>query len=84
MKSPQETHGITSISYHIHVSHTKTTCYINTSQSHANAPPTNQSIVHSMSSTTYNSLIPSHLNIHNIIPQALKRETKQSWKRQAF
>ena len=27
MKSHQEIHGITSMSFHIHVSHTKTTCY---------------------------------------------------------
>jgi len=72
MNSRQETHGITSSSYHIHVP-TRSTWNLKTSHFHANAPPTNQSIVHFMLSTKYNSLIPSHLNIHNIIPQAIKR-----------
>jgi len=40
MKSRQESHGITFSSYH--VSYTKSTCYLKTSKSHANAPPTNQ------------------------------------------
>jgi len=30
MKSHQESHGITSSSYHIDVSHTKSTCYLKT------------------------------------------------------
>jgi len=53
MKSCQESHGITSNSYHIHVSHTKSTCYLKTSKSHANAQPTNQPI-HDLFHTKHN------------------------------
>ena len=41
MRSPQEANGITSISYHIYVSHTKTSCYRETLKSHAIAQPAN-------------------------------------------
>ena len=51
MKSHQDIHGITSISYHIHVSHTKTICYLKTSQSHANTQPTSQFMIYLTPST---------------------------------
>ena len=65
MRSRQESRGITSSSYHIHVISMHHNSY-------ANTPPTSPSMVHFMSNTTYNSLIPSHLSMHNIMPQAIK------------
>jgi len=58
-------HTIIMISHQIHM-------LPQTLQPHAKALPTNQLIVHFMSSTTHNSLIPQHLNIHDIILYALK------------
>jgi len=52
MKSRQGTHWITSNSYHIHVSHTKSTCNIKALYSHANEQPTNQSMIHFIPNST--------------------------------
>jgi len=49
MKSHQEIHRIMSNSCHIHVLTPYSTCYLMTSKSHANAPPTNQFINHFIS-----------------------------------
>jgi len=73
MRSPQKAHGITSISYHIHVSQTKSTCYLEALKSHAFAQPTSQSMIHLIPSPSISIQNPPYIGTTSYIMHLEKK-----------